>query len=193
MRLQPGALVIGIGLIVTGLWTIASALFPLISGRANLRLVGMQELWPVLLIVAGVAMLVQAIFRKERLPGLIFLGIVALLLGVFFCLFTLKIGNLAWRDLVRLWPFLLLILGFAFLMLYVTDGLGNKALLVPVYVIGGTGIFALPVTLGLARGSSFGQALQLWPLLVIVLALIIFFRPRPIAPRTDSDRRAQAK
>jgi len=187
MKRQPGAYVIGVGLLIGGLWTVASVLYPLLSGRANVRLWGLPELWPALLTLAGSAMLAQAIFGTERQPGLIFLGIIASLLGVFLGSFTLKIGNLGWGEMARWWPMFPIIFGFAFLILHIADDMRNSALLVPVYVIGGFGLFALPVTLGLTRGSNFTQAFQLWPMLAIVLALLVFFRSHPTEKRNDSD------
>jgi len=189
MKPQPGALVIGVGLLFfAGPWTIFSTLYPVISGRANVRLwPGLPELWPMLLVIFGVAMLAQVIFRPEGQLGLVFLGIVILMFGLFLSLFTLKVGNLGWADLARLWPVFAIIIGFAFLIVYVADDLRSSSFLIPVYVVGGLGIFLLPVTLGLTRGSGFAQSLQLWPLLVLVLAILIFFRPTPADDRADSD------
>lgn len=187
MKRQPGALVLGVGLLSAGLWTITSTVYPLASGHPNERLWGVPELWPMLLAILGVAMLAQVIFRPNGQLGLVFLGIILLLFGLFFSLFTLKVGNLGWKEMARLWPILAIIIGFAFLIVYIADDLRKSSFLIPVYGFGGLGIFLLPLTLGLTRSSGFSQSLQLWPLLLFVVALLIFSRSTPPDSRSDSD------
>jgi hypothetical protein len=191
MRRQPGAVLFGIGLVVAGVWVIASALFPVITGQASVRLVGLQELWPVLVIVGGVAMLVQAIFRLERLNGLIFLGIITLLVGVVCLVFSLEVGNLAWRDMARWWPVFLIILAIGFMSVFVADDLRNRALLIPIYVTGGLGFLILPFTLGMTRTVAFAQTLQLWPMLVVLIVLLFLFRTTPADAPSDPDSSSQ--
>lgn len=187
MRRQPGATVFGVGLVVAGLWTIASALFPVITGQASVRLAGLQELWPVLIIVGGGAMLAQAVLRPERLTGLVFLGVVTVLIGIVCLMFSLRIGNLAWRDWFKWSPLLLIILAIGFLSVYLADDMRNRALLIPMNVIGGLGLLALPFTLGMTRTNVFAETLQMWPLLVILFVLLFLFRPSSTSISSDRD------
>ncbi len=184
---QPGVMVAGLGLIVVGGWTIASALYPLLAGTDSAgqpqHLAGITQLWPLLLCLGGLAMLAQAAAPGERHPGLVFLGVTLLLLGLFFLAFTVKLGNLSWRDMSRLWPVIPTILGLAFLMLYIVEGMRSSALLTPVYVIGGVGILLLPLTLGVLRASTIQQVGQLWPLGVLIILLLIGFGRQPSEPK----------
>jgi len=187
MRRQPGAVLFGIGLVVAGFLTILSALFPVITGQTSVRPVGLQELWPALVILGGAAMLVQAIFRPERLNGLIFLGIITLLVGVVCLVFSLKVGNLAWRDMGRWWPVFLIILAIGFMSVFVAEDMRNRSLLIPMYVTGGLGFLILPFTLGMTRTNAFAQTLQLWPMLVVLIVLLFLFRPTPADISSDRD------
>ena len=187
MKRQPGAMIFGAGLGVAGLWTIASALFPVITGQASVRLAGLQELWPVLVMLGGAAMLAQAVFRPERLNGLVFLGIISLLVGVVCLVFSLKVGNLAWRDMSRWWPLFLIILAIGFLGVFLAEDLRNRTIVIPMYVTGGLGFLLLPFTLGLTRTNAFAQTLQLWPMLVVLIVVLFLFRPTPTNTPSDSD------
>jgi hypothetical protein len=48
---------------------------------------------------------------------------------------------------------------------------------VPSFVVGGLGLFALPVTLRIVGSPSFAEVVKLWPLLILFGALIVLFRP----------------
>jgi len=169
---QPGAIVAGLGLMVAGGWLIATEL--------GAPLLGPERLWPFIPALLGSALLAQVIFRKQRQDGLIFIGVVALLTGLFLSLFTFRVGGLGWQDMSVWWPVFPLIVGIAFMAIYLAGDMHEQSLLIPAYITGGIGLFALPFTLGIVGGGISNQVLRLWPLLVafVVLAIILRLRSR---------------
>lgn len=170
MGRQPGSIIIGIGLIAIGVWTVTIQL--------GVRLAGIRYMWPALIAMLSLAFLVQYIFQKRKQGGLVFLGIAGLSISIFLNLFTLRVGGLTWADMSRYWPVIPLLLGLAFLILYLAEGMRQQALLIPTYIAGGIGLFALPITLKIVQGPVFNQVIQLWPILVILIVLAIVIRPR---------------
>lgn len=177
MRRQPGAVIGGLGLVLTGGWLIATGL--------GAPLIGFDRLWPALLVILGLALLVQQGARGYRGNGLVLIGVAALLTGAFLCVFTLQVGGLDWPDMAGYWPIFFVIAGTAFTLAYVAGGMREQPLLVPIYALGGFGLLALPITLGIIRGAVFNQALRLSPLLLFLIGLGIFLRLR--SQRRDTD------
>jgi hypothetical protein len=169
MGRQPGAWVIGVGLLGAAAWAIAIGL--------GVPLARLNRMWPVVIMIFGAGMLTQYLFQRRKQGGLLFFGLNATVLGAFLSLFTLKVGGITWDDMGRYWPIILLTVGAAFMTLYLLEGMQRDSLIIPAFVIGGLGLFALPVTLGIVGGQSFAEVLQLWPLLIIFGILIFFFRP----------------
>ena len=167
---QPGAIVGALGLILFGSWMLAVTF--------GVPLVGFSQIWPVIPILFGLASLAQCLSGPRKQSGLIFLGVLALLTGIFLSLFTFQIGRLTWPDMANYWPIFPLIVGIAFMALYLTDGMRQEALLVPTFITGGAGVLALPFTLGVIRGAVFNQAVRLWPLLLLLVGLAILIKPR---------------
>jgi hypothetical protein len=135
-----------------------------------------NRLWPVLLIFVGVALLSQHSMDHSQRSGIVFLGISTVLSGLFLCVFTFQIGRLGWPDMSRYWPVFPIIVGAAFLAVYLADDMQNEALLRPSFLIGGFGLFLLPFTIGVIGGQAFSQISQFWPLLLIPLAALILFQ-----------------
>ena len=104
MRNRRGTLIPGLLLVALGAWLLASTL--------GVRLPSFETLWPVALIVFGLAFLVQFFAGGRQSEGLVFTGIATLLLGGFFLAITL--GGLPWSAAGRLWPVYQLIGGAAF-------------------------------------------------------------------------------
>ncbi|MBN1427534.1 MAG: hypothetical protein JXB07_04060 [Anaerolineae bacterium] len=175
MGRQPGSWIVGLGLITIGGWIIAM--------QFGIRLAGIKYMWPAMIAMIGLALIVQYIFEKRKHGGLIFLGVTGLLIGVFLNLFTLRVGGLTWSAMTYFWPVIPLFLGIAMLILYLAEGMRQQSLLVPTYIFGGIGLFALPVTLKMVQGRVLNQVIQFWPLLVILALLAIIVRPR--VPRQD--------
>ncbi|NDJ34058.1 MAG: hypothetical protein GYB64_05285 [Chloroflexi bacterium] len=150
----------------------------LIAASLRVALPPLAEIWPVILIVAAAALIAQVNAERRRRPAVMLPGTILLLCGLFFLLFTLGIGRLGWVDLLRLWPVFPLIIATGYLMVYLAGDMQEQALLVPVYVFGAIGLIALPLTLGAVQTLAFRQTLRLWPLVLVLLALFVFARPR---------------
>jgi hypothetical protein len=166
-REQTGALIGALGLVGIGGWLLAAAL--------GVPLMGFDRLWPLILALAGVVFVVQYGVTASRPVGLLFVGMLALLGGTFLCAFTTQLGGLAWHNMAQYWPVFPLIVGVAFMTLYLAGDMREGALLPPAYIFGGIGILTLPFTLGVMRGEVARQVLQFWPLLVLLAGLAVFF------------------
>jgi hypothetical protein len=134
-----------------------------------------DALWPGLIVLAGVAFLIQFLLGGTRDPGFIFIGVGAILLGLFFFLFTLNVelpyafvrvqGPLEWRDLSYLWPVLPIIGGIALIAMALfggdQDALGAGLIALTV------GLLALPFTLGSTHVLRDME--QYWPVVLIFI------------------------
>jgi hypothetical protein len=177
-RIQPGAVIGGLGLLLVGAWLLIADLSPQPTGSQGLQLVGFDRLWPVVPIIAGLAFLIQYALEPRKRGGLVFLGLIVLLGGLLLCAFTFEIGRLSWADTGGYWPIFLIIAGAAFVVLYVADGMREPALMRPAYLIGGAGLLALPFTLGIIHGEVIDQMVKLWPLLLVPVILAVFVQLR---------------
>ena len=143
----------------------------------GVRLPSLAELWPGIILLAGLAFLFQYASGADRDPGLIFVGVSTTLLGAFFLLFTLKgtrlpfrqVGRVDWGDMEVLWPAFILIAGIAFLAQYVLGGLRDRSALQAGFWSVLVGLIAFVFTLGLA--ASLAPLLRFWPLLLILAGL----------------------
>jgi hypothetical protein len=144
-----------------------------------------SRLWPVLLIFAGIALLSQHSMDHHRRSGVVFLGTVATLSGLFLSVFAFQIGRLGWPDLARYWPAFPSIVGAAFLAVYLAGDMQNEALLKPSFLIGGFGLFLLPFTVGVVGGQAFQQISRFWPLLLIPVAGLIMFQAVRVRNRSQ--------
>ena len=160
MRNRRGALIPGLLLIALGAW--------LLAGTLGVRLPSFETLWPVALIVFGLAFLVQFFAGGRQSEGLVFTGVAATLLGGFFLAITLRL--LPWSDAGRLWPAYVLMGGLAFLAQWLARP-SERGLLVPALLALAVGAATLALTLNLVRADVASQILRLWPLALIVLGL----------------------
>lgn len=142
-----------------------------------------EQLWPAIVVLAGLAFLLQYLAGGRHDPGLVFVGTAATLLGLFFFLFTLNVelpwefdnlrGPIDWADSEALWPAYPLIGGIAFLMLAIFDrdrgalGVGLVAIAV--------GVIAFPYTLG--SGEEWKEIARYWPVLLILAGGWQLLRP----------------
>jgi hypothetical protein len=139
------------------------------------RALDFEELWPGILILAGAAFLLQFFLGGTREPGFVFVGTAALLLGLFFFLFTLNVdlssligelrGPIAWDDMEVLWPVFPMIGGIALVAMSILSR-ETEAFWVGVMAVV-VGVVALAFTLGLADGTA--ELVKFWPLLLILL------------------------
>lgn len=181
-RRQSGAILCGVGLLLIGGSISAHAM--------GFSLPDLTVVWPTIPILAGIAILAQPNAQSIRRSGLIFLGIIALFSGLLFCAFNFHVARLSWPQMLHYWPIFPVIIGFAFLLVYLAEDMEHEVLLQPAYLIGGFGLFLLPITASVIRGVGFQQIGRLWPLLLIPLGLFIVFqltrsrgRRRPSGPR----------
>jgi hypothetical protein len=133
-----------------------------------------EQLWPAIVVLAGLAFLLQYLAGGWRDPGLVFVGTAATLLGLFFFLFTLNVelpwefetlrGPIDWEDSEVLWPAFPIIGGIAFVML-ATFGRDRGALGVGLVAIA-VGVIAFPYTL--SSGKEWEEIAQYWPVLLIL-------------------------
>ncbi len=161
---QPGSYVGGVILILFGGWLAATEL--------GAPLMGFDKLWPLIPALIGVTLLAQNSGQSPGGSGIILVGTTLFLSGIFSSLFTLNLGNLTWQSLSSYWPIFLFIVGVAFLVVYLRDGIRRQSLLLPAYLIGGAGLLLLPVTLKLLQSTGFRQAMQLWPLFLILMTSV---------------------
>ncbi len=132
-----------------------------------------EKMWPALILLGGLAFLFQFFLGGDRDPGLVFVGTGAMLLGLFFFLFTLNValpfefenlsGPVEWEDSEYLWPGYPLIGGIAFIAMSLFSrkrdefGVGLVAIVV--------GVVAFFYTLG---GEGIKDIARFWPVLVIL-------------------------
>lgn len=155
---------------------------------ANLRLVpafSMTQLWPGVVVLVGLSFWLSFFFGKDHDPGLTFVGTIVTLTGLFFFLFTLNLdlfglGRVDWGDMGKLWPAFPLIVGLAFIVLWVVGRFRDWGTLVPAGILLLVGIGGFAFTLG--NVPLFRNILQWWPLLLILFGLVILIqavlRPR---------------
>ena len=160
MRNRPGALLPGLLLMAAGAWLLATTL--------GARLPELGQLWPVALLVFGLAALARYMAEGRRSDGLVFSGVAAALLGGFFLAITL--GPLAWADLGRYWPVFVLIGGAAFLAQWLARP-AETGLLIPGGLAVLVGLGALALTLGWLDPAVTAQLARLWPVVLIIAGL----------------------
>ena len=170
-------------LILVGVWFLA--------GNLGVRLPGMDAMWPIFPLGAGLLFLSGYLFNR-RDPGLLFVGLAAALIGAFFFLFTLRLplpvagmqDGVRWSDMDQLWPTFVVIGGMSFVALFLAEPERPWALFSLGAIAVVVGCIAFLFTLGRLSGDIGRQLAQFWPILLIlvgVAALLqaIFGRPRP--------------
>jgi hypothetical protein len=158
------SILLGIALIVLGGW--------LLAGQLGLSLPGLAQLWPGLIMLAGLGALLN--FIAGRNTDELFLGVAALLTGGFFFLFTL--GRLSWRaDMPRAWPAFLIIFSLASAAEWLAAP-AHRAYLVRAGLALLIGLFFFAYYFNLFGDVLMRQVLQFWPVLLIVAGLIAVAR-----------------
>jgi hypothetical protein len=182
-RRQPGTIILGSGLLLTGGWLVASGF--------GVPLAGLERIWPALLVLASLALLAESFQNSGASKlGAQAMGAAGLLSGLFLSAFTLELGGLSWPVMINWWPVFLIIAAAAIIFVYICEGPGETPILIPAYLIGGLGLFALIITLGVARSRTFAEAIKLWPLLAVMAGAVLYARLtgyRPSAAPSDRD------
>jgi hypothetical protein len=151
---QQSALWTGLGLIGLGVAMVLA------------QFVGWDRVWPLFPLLGGLAFLVGYVASGFRESGLVFVGVLATLIGLFF--FGFSLGFWQWDDMGRLWPVFPLVAGVAFIALFVAErardagtlGVGCAAVVV--------GLVGLAVTYGYVAANIW----RLWPALLILAGII---------------------
>jgi hypothetical protein len=127
---------------------------------------GWERIWPVFPLLGGLAFLVGFGITGFKNSGLVFVGVAATLVGLFFFGFTL--GFWEWGDMAKLWPVFPLMGGVAFAALFLAErardmgtlGVGCAAMIV--------GVVGLTLTYGFVATDI----IKFWPLLLVLVGLI---------------------
>jgi hypothetical protein len=164
MSRRSPAIIPGFFLIVLGAWLLAQNL--------GVPLPGWDIAWPAVLVVVGLAFILQFFLGRRAESGLIFTGVAATLLGVFFLAFTL--GYFRWGDMGRYWPVIVLIGSAAFFGQWLCRP-SERGLLVPAFLALVVGGIALPITLRVVNPVLAGLVIKFWPvaLLLVGVALLV--------------------
>ena len=115
------------------------------------QFIGWDRIWPLFPILGGLAALAGYLLSGFRDSGLVFLGVGAVLVGLFFFGFTL--GYWEWSDMARLWPVFVLIGGVGIVRLpdvytrmhaaSLTDTMGTLMILFGIMLQAGLSLAAL--------------------------------------------------
>jgi len=160
----------GLVLIVLGLFFFATTQGMIPWNWLN---VDWNVIWPVLMVLIGAGIFVQAFSRvgQPRAVAATF-GSLVVMLGAFFGATTL--GYLSWSDQGTLWPIYPLSLGVAFLIGYVMAGMEQRSYLI-------AGLIITPISLlllAVALTNTYLYLSQVWPLALILLGvLLLVLRP----------------
>lgn len=127
---------------------------------------GWDRIWPLFPVLGGLGLLVSYVLTGFKDEGLVFLGVLALFVGLFFFGFTL--GFWEWDQMRDLWPVFPLIGGVAFIALFLAQrardvgslGVGLAAMIV--------GVAGLAFTYGFVSGDIW----RYWPVLLILMGVL---------------------
>lgn len=137
-RRQAKGLFWGVALIFLGAW--------FLSRRMGIDLPGLDQLWPIFPTLSGLTFLVAWLYRSDADPGLVWPGLTAFLVGLFFFFFTFEVFQ--WDDMERLWPVFPAIAGLSFVATWAAGGFKQPGLLVPGTAALAVGVLGLFFTLG---------------------------------------------
>jgi hypothetical protein len=160
---RSGNLIGGLVLIAIGLWFLADNF-----GFQTFRL---RAIWPIFPTLAGVGFILSYLTGREKDEGVLIPGVICLLLGPFFFLFTA--GPLDWDDMGALWPVFPLIAGVAFLVTWLAGRCRDPGYLWSGLPALGVGAIGLLFTLGPFR---FRTIVQGWPLVLVGVGVWLLVR-----------------
>ena len=164
---------------ITGIALIAvGVLFLMVS---NGILLGWEHVWPLFPLAAGIFVL-RAHHRRPG-PWLVFTGVTATMLGLFFLIFST--GILSWDRMAALWPMFPAVAGLAFIGESLVAGDRN-----PSFIIGSTIVLFAAVAFLLESGTVNSRVaapfIRFWPL-ALILAGIILLKSSPSKRTVDPD------
>lgn len=158
-------------LILIGLW--------LLAGNLGIRLPQLfdwGQIWPIFIVLGGLTGLWSYFSRRNRDPDQLFWGFVALGIGCFFFLFTLRLrlpilGRFDWNRMDEFWPGFILIAAGAFLAQFLLSGLRRRDALVSAILAFMVGGIAFAFTLGFLSLTAIRSLVNLWPITLIIIGL----------------------
>jgi hypothetical protein len=162
------------GALFPALFLILLGAFFLLVNIGALPALSITQLWPGIVVLVGVMFWGGYFFGRQHDAGQAFVGTIVTLVGAFFFLFTLRVnipgyGPVEWSDMGRLWPAFPLIVGVAFVVLWLAGRLRDGGVLVPAVILLLVGFGGFGFTLG--DFPNWRSVLNLWPVLLILLGL----------------------
>jgi hypothetical protein len=141
------------------IWGCVLILVGLVFFIGNLNEVGIESLWPVFPLTAGIGLIIGYLLNRQNY-GLLMPGTILTIIGLlfFYCEFF------GWWRMETLWPFFVIAPGLGFTALYFGGGRKEPGLLVPAGILFATGLFFLLVSV---------HAGQFWPIFLIIAGIII--------------------
>ncbi len=130
-----------------------------------------DTIWPIFLVIPGLAMIIGS-FRKGA-AGTIFPGVVIFLIGILF--FAVNYDFFWYYNFEELWPLFIVIVGIAFIALFLRKPSGMKGLIPGIFLIGLGSIFLLN-EFGYLSWYIWEDIVDFWPVLIILIGLNMIFR-----------------
>lgn len=164
--MRKGTVLLGLTLILIGLYSLLGAFYP--------QLPGLDRLWPVAVIAGGITLLFAYVRTPQREVARVFWGVALTLSGLLLLLVTLTDRNYA--VLQTWWPAFVVVAGIAFLAQWIADGFRDWGVLflsIVSLIFGGVSI---AVNLHLFGPRTLQEISRLWPALVIAVGLILVLR-----------------
>ena len=128
----------------------------------NLGYFSLLDLWPLLIVLAGVLFFIQWIRDRENY-GLLMPASIMIIIGLLF----LYCQHYGWYEMKDLWPIFIMAPGVGFILMYLL-GEQEAGLLIP----GG-----IMLAIGILFISSNEWAWRWWPVVLIVVGALIILRP----------------
>lgn len=157
---QKQSIVVGLLLILFGIWALLSAL--------DVTWARMDQIWPVVVMAGGVVVLYGALAERPRKPDGVWFGVAALLSGGLFLWITIGAGE--WGDLAWAWPAFPLIGGLAWVISWLVD-LRQVSTLVTGIIAIAVGGLGFAYTYGLLDAERGQSIVRFWPLILVLIGL----------------------
>jgi len=146
----------------------------LLLTELNAEIPGWSQIWPVLPVAAGLALLIGTLVDAERNPDQVFIGTAAVLVGLVF--FFVTLGPLDYPDLETWWPVFVVIAGVAFLAQWAAAGLRRWDALFLGLIALVVGVAAFAVTFELLGPNTREALPRFWPVILILVGLVALLR-----------------
>ena len=161
------AIITGLVLIALGVWFLLENL--------GIVTIDLGRIWPIFPTLFGAAILALGIAtRRNRAnaEGEIMVGVWALLLGLFFFLFST--GTVSWTEMARLWPTFPLIAGLGFLLGFLVGGARDWGIFIIGAIATLVGVVGYMFTFGLFSPAFAATVLPYFVPVLLILGGIGF-------------------